>query len=552
MNDNVFLEAVYHSNPTMLKIVRSAQSGRTATPKAMAPNLTSVVALRPQPMPAPKQRTLSRLAGRVLAAILAVVLTAPPSGFAPPAFAQALPQLGDAAGDELTPAAERRIGEAVMRELRRAGVLLDDVELTEFLNAFVARLAATPAASGFSFELFAIDDRTLNAFALPGGFIGVHTGLFASAQSESELASVLAHEIGHVTQRHIARMLSAQRQSMALMITSLVLAALAARSNPQAAGGVVALGSTLQQGQMLGFSRDAEREADRLGLEMLQQAGFEGVAMASFFERLQQASRLNESAAPVYMRTHPLTIERMGDIRNRVLESRYRQRADSLEFLLLRVRLRATLDRSLDGLSRSRSVLERQLAERAIDPALAWFGLAAVGLQAQDEAFTRSAIEQARKLLPPAHPFVERLAAELELTLNRPREALVVVERAIARSQRTPALTHTQARCLLLLGDWKSAEALISSALEERRGDARLWQMLAQAQSALGKTAQAHVSMGEHYALLGAWPTAIEQLQLAQRTRSMSFYEASRIDARLRELRAAFRIELEDRNAGLR
>jgi predicted Zn-dependent protease len=242
----------------------------------------------------------------------------------------------------------------------------------------------------------------------------------------------------------------------------------------------------------------------------------------------------------------------MGDIRNRVLESRYRQRADSLEFLLLRVRLRATLDRSPEGLSRSRAILERQLSERALDPAMAWFGLAALGLQAQDESFTRKAIEQARRLLPPAHPYIERLAAELELTLNRPREALTVLEQAMSRSPRTHALTHTQARCLLLLGDWRAAEALINHTLEERRSDARLWQMLAQAQSALGKTAQAHLSMGEHYALLGAWPTAIEQLQLAQRSRQLSFYEASRIDARLRELRTAFRMELEDRNAGLR
>jgi predicted Zn-dependent protease len=525
----------------------------TKPPQAAVPILLASAQM-PEIMPTDvsRPRTTRSIIRRVLAAMLAVALAAPPAGFAPQAFGQTLPRLGDAAGDELTPAAERRIGEAVMRELRRAGALLDDVELNDFLNAFVARLAATPSASGHSFELFAIDDRTLNAFALPGGFIGVHTGLFASAQSESELASVLAHEIGHVTQRHIARMLAEQRQSMALMITSLVLAALAARSNPQAAGGVIALGSTLQQGQMLGFSRDAEREADRLGLEMLQQAGFEGVAMASFFERLQQASRLNESAAPVYMRTHPLTIERMGDIRNRVMESRYRQRADSLEFLLLRVRLRATLDRSPEGLSRSRTILERQLSERALDPAVAWFGLAAVGLQAQDESFTRNAIEQARRLLPPAHPYLERLAAELELTLNRPREALTVLEQATSRSPRTHALTHTLARCLLLLGDWKAAEALIDNTLEERRSDARLWQMLAQAQSALGKSAQAHLSMGEHYALLGAWPTAIEQLQLAQRSRQLSFYEASRIDVRLRELRAAFRRELEDRNAGLR
>ncbi|MCL4185865.1 MAG: M48 family metalloprotease, partial [Burkholderiaceae bacterium] len=140
---------------------------------------------------------------------------------------------------------ERRVGESIVREMRRRGVIHDDVEVTDYLNRFAAGLASTTPAAGFDFEFFMVRDGTLNAFALPGGFIGVHTGLIVGAQTESELASVLAHEIGHVTQRHIARMLARERQASVMMMAALVLAALAARSNPQAAGGLASRGSTV-------------------------------------------------------------------------------------------------------------------------------------------------------------------------------------------------------------------------------------------------------------------------------------------------------------------
>jgi predicted Zn-dependent protease len=153
-----------------------------------------------------------------------------------------LPKLGDASGDELSPVAERRLGESIMRQVRRDGAYLDDAEFVDYLTRFAAPLLSTPAASGQSFEFFAIDDGSINAFALPGGFIGVHSGLIMASESESELAGVLAHEIGHVTQRHIARMLAQQKQVSLVTMAAMALSLLAARSNPQAAmGGVLSV-----------------------------------------------------------------------------------------------------------------------------------------------------------------------------------------------------------------------------------------------------------------------------------------------------------------------
>jgi predicted Zn-dependent protease len=462
-----------------------------------------------------------------------------------------LPRLGDAGGDQLSPIAERRLGESIMREIRRARALLDDPELVDYLNRLAGRLAAQPSAAGFSFELFAVEDRSINAFALPGGYIGVHTGLVASSNAESELASVLAHELGHVTQRHIARMLATQQQSSSVLVASLVAALLAARSNPQAAAGLVSLGSTLQMQQMLGHSRDAEREADRVGVEMLQQSGFDPQGMVDFFGRLQAASRLSESALPAYLRTHPLTGERMSDIQNRVMGLRYRQHADSLEFAMLRARYRVLADRSTDGLNRASQLMERAIEDGAVSAMVGRYALAAGALAAGETSRARTLIGQARAASAgPPHPYLEQLAALIELEAGEPRAALAIADRAIAQSGPTRALSRVRVRALSEQKHWQAAVEAAAQALDSARNDTELWALLARAQAARGDQAAAHVAMAELHTINGAWAAAIEQLQAAQRSRQLDFYDSSRLDARLRELRALFFQEREDRRSG--
>ncbi len=462
-----------------------------------------------------------------------------------------LPRLGDAGGDQLSPIAERRLGDSIIREIRRARALLDDPELVDYLNRLAARLAAQPIASGFTFELFAVEDRSINAFALPGGYIGIHTGLVASSQAESELASVLAHELGHVTQRHIARMLATQQQSSTMLVASIAAALLAARSNPQAAAGLVSLGSTLQMQQVLGYSRDAEREADRVGVEMLQQAGFDPQGMVDFFGRLQAASRLSETALPAYLRTHPLTGERMSDIQNRVMALRYRQHADSLEFSMLRARYRALADRTTDGVQRARQVMTRQIDDGAVSPMVGHYALAAGALVGGELARARASVGSAREASSgKSHPYIEHLAALIELEAGEARAALTITERAIERFGPTRALARARIRALSALGQWSAAVEASAQALESAPNDTELWELLARAQFARGNDAPAHVAMAELHAVNGAWVAAIDQLQAAQRSRQLDFYDSSRVDARLREIRALFFQEREDRRTG--
>ncbi len=477
------------------------------------------------------------------ALLIAALGVAPPAGLAQ---ISNLPRLGDASADELSPGMERRIGQQIMSDMRRERFAADDVEVTDWLNSFAEKLAATEPAARQNIELFLVRDGTLNAFALPGGFIGVHSGLIVAAQSESELASVIAHEIGHVTQRHIARMLAQERQTSVVMLASMVLAALAATSNPQAAAGLASLGGTVAQQHMMRFTRDAEREADRVGLDMLLAAGYDANGMVSLLGRLQQSGRLYENGAPDYLRSHPVTSERMADIQNRLRETRYRQRPDSIEFRLVQARLRALADTSVDALARSATIFERQLRDRTIDEAAGWFGLATVRNAQRNWPAARVALDETRKRTGP-HPFVDQLAAQIALDSGDAAGALAIANASLARTPSNRALAHMKAQALLAQHDYHGAAIFLDAALVGHRSDADLWRMSAEAWSGASEPARAHRASAEQFALLGGLPAAIEQLKLAVKAGTLDFYTGSQADARLRDLQRQYLAEQQDR-----
>jgi beta-barrel assembly-enhancing protease len=248
---------------------------------------------------------------------------------APPAAPLNLPSLGDEASEDFGIGTERRLGDRIMREIRRDPVYLDDPVLLEYLASLWLPLLDAARRKGeitaeldprFAWEMFLVRDRSVNAFALPGGYIGVHLGLVALTQSRDELASVLAHELSHVTQRHIARGFANSRRQSLIALAGMILGVLAASRANSADGmnaAIVGSQAASVQGE-LNFSRELEREADRVGFSVLTQAGFSPAGMAAMFERLEAASRLNDSGGFPYLRTHPLTTERIGEARARV------------------------------------------------------------------------------------------------------------------------------------------------------------------------------------------------------------------------------------------
>ena len=464
---------------------------------------------------------------RALASLLVVVLACPVT-------AQDLPDLGEAAQSGFSPQRERRIGEWIMRDIRRDRDFLDDPEVVDYIESVGRRLVAVSADARQEFEFFVIRDNTINAFAMPGGFVGVHTGLITSAQSESELAGVLAHEVSHVTQRHIARMLDKQSQLQLAALAGLVVALLAARSNPQVTQAAIATSQAGAIQASLNYSREFEREADRVGFQLMEASGFDPNGMPAFFGRLQKATRLIENNAPAYLRTHPLNIERMSDLENRAANVRYRQRPDSREFQLVRAKLRAMHGAPAEAVA----ALEGQVRDRRfLDEGAARYGLAVALDRARDAKRARAELAEARKLVG-AHPMLDTFDARMRIAQGDARGASELLAQSLRAHERRPYLVYAHIEALQAGGQHRDAVGLLEELVKERPREVRAYALQAKSYANLDRRALQHRAQAELYALQGSYPAAIEQLRFAQRAGDADFYTGSAIDARMRALRA--------------
>jgi predicted Zn-dependent protease len=467
--------------------------------------------------------------------------------FAAPVRADGLPELGDTAQLALTPQMERRVGASIMLDIRLHDPAFDDdPEATEYLNVLGDRLVSNSQDVRQDFEFFLVKDPMLNAFALPGGYIGVNTGTIVNAQSESELAAVLAHEIAHVTQHHIARMASKQGQLSTAALAAMVVAILA--RNSQAGSAAAAIGQAGAITAQIGFTRQYEREADRIGFQTLEKSGFDVRAMPSFFERLQKAGRLYENNAPAYLHTHPVTTERIADAQNRIQGLPYKQVPDSLDFQLVRAKLRAGQGTARDALAQ----LQSDLRENKFgNETAARYGLAAALLRAQQPQRAAAELDPLLKTID--HPMLAGLAARIKQATGDTKGALVVLQRALLRYPSNRALNYACIEALQQLGRHHDAAALLEGQLKNYPRDARLYALQAKAYASLGKRLLQHQAQAEAYLLQGSLPAAIEQLQLAQKSGDGDFYQLSSVDARLRDLRRRLAQETKEKkeNKGL-
>ena len=461
--------------------------------------------------------------------ILAIVLCT-----APAAPGQGLPDLGDVSQSELSPQTERRLGESIMREVRADRSYSDDAEITDYLNTLGYKLVAASADSRQEFNFFLIADPQVNAFALPGGFVGINSGLILTAQSESELAGVVSHEVAHVTQRHMARMLAQQKQSQITSLAALAVAILAARASPELSQAAIVASQASFVQSSLNYTRDHEREADRVGFQVLERAGFDAHAMALFFERMQRSTRYYETNAPAYLRTHPITFERIADMQNRAQNLPYRQVPDSLEFQLMRAKIKAAQDTPHDSVA----FFEESLLERKyLSEAASRYGLVSALIRAKAFARAGRELQILRKSLP-ASPAVDALAARFYIASGDVTAALQTFRDALRSHPGYRALIYDYAEALL--GNHQPGEALklVESRLQYSVSDSRLYELQAKSYAALDKRLPQHRAQAEAYYRAGNLRGAIEQLVLAQKSGDGDFYQLSSVDARLRELRA--------------
>lgn len=463
-----------------------------------------------------------------------------------------LPTLGDAERGTLSPQMERRLGERIMRDIVRDPDYLDDAPTLEYMNEFGnGLLAAQPELRGetdFNFSFFVVRDPMLNAFALPGGFIAVHSALLLAAQTESELASVVAHEIGHVTQRHIARQLGQQKQDALIPLAGAILAALMVRANPDAATAALAGSQGLAIQRQLNFSRDAEREADRVGLQIMRAAGYETAGMIAFFGRMQTATRAYTDV-PAFLNSHPLTTERIADITERTRDLRYRQHADNPDFQLIRARMRVLQDDSAQGLRDASEFFSAQLAQKNRQVTIAAdYGLALIALKRSDAAKAQTLLQEARALnarRPDAMSSVlDYLAIDIALAAGKTAEAVKLAETARNRFPLSRGLARRYADTLLAAARADDAIAYLRDQVQLYRSEAALQDLLAKAYSIKGKLTLQHVALAESYAQNGSLPAALDQLGIARKSADASFYDLSLIDAREREFQQRWRDEL--------
>lgn len=509
----------------------------------------------------------------LLAAALACTVPAPPLA-AQTAPDVRLPSLGDSASEDFSVGTERRLGEQIMAEIRRDPAYLDDPLVLEHVQALWAPLVAAARARGnigpdlddaFAFEAFLVRDRSVNAFALPGGFVGVHLGLIAMTGTPDELASVLAHELSHVTQRHIARGLaSASRQSL-VGVAAMLLGVLAASraSNPDAAQAAIVGGqAAMVQGQ-LNFSRDMEREADRIGWGVHQDAGFAPQGMAAMFERLEAANRLTDNGAYPYLRSHPLTVDRIGEARSRIEAvpgaARPAPRA-ALDHLLMQARSRVLMDTSVQSLRRLQSLDATGAA--GPERVAALYGSALASLELREPARAQAALDAALPLVPDAAPAGSRARLALGLAQAQVWLASGQSARALAwfdaqsGASRPLLLAHAQAALAAARDGGGGATPALRASVEllqtwvaEHKADAAAWSLLAQAAGAQGLALRSLRAQAEAQAASGDLVGAIDRLRAAQRqARSGSvatdFIESSIIDSRLRDLTARRRAQI--------
>ena len=454
------------------------------------------------------------------------------AAFSVSSVASNLPDLGDVASADLSPLAERKLGESIMRDLRwRDPAYLDDPEIEGYVNRLGRRLVEASGEGDRPFHFFVIRDPSINAFALPGGFIGLHSGLITTAETESELASVVGHEIAHVTQRHIAQLFGRQSQAGMIMMASVLVAILAARSNSDVSEAALAAGQAGAIQQQLGYTRAFEREADRIGLQILDRGGFDPQAMPRFFERLQRSSRLYENNAPGYLRTHPLTEERISDMGNRVAQMRYRQVLDSPDFGFVRTKLLATEGAAVDVLR----AYEGRIASGE-DGVLTRYGQA-IALLRLGRADAALEVLLALRGQAEDSPFIESALAEAHLAARDSLAAIDVLESAVARFPEHRSLDYLLIESLLRADRAADAAVRARGGAIRAAGDERYWALASRSEAALGRMSAYHRAQAEVYVLRGSLPAAVEQLELARRAGDGDFHEMSAIDARLRMLK---------------
>ncbi|MFQ5487420.1 MAG: M48 family metalloprotease [Gammaproteobacteria bacterium] len=431
-----------------------------------------------------------------------------------------------------------------MRSIRKSLHLVNDPEVNDYIQNLGYRLLANSDFSDQKFTFFVVESPVINAFAGPGGHIGIHSGLILITQSEAELASVMAHEIAHVTQRHLARAVEATAKMNLPMAAALITAIVLGSQDAQLGSAALAAATAGNIQKQINFTRSNEKEADRIGIQILAAAGFDPRSMPRFFARMQKASGTVENPQFEFLRTHPVTTSRIADTRNRAEQFPVTPAVDSLNYELIKAKLEVSTAKDPQ-----RSVAQfaaRLRDDQAPAPALR-YGYALALLRAGDDEAARATAEKLVAEHPDKIAF-QILLAEAELAGGDRQQALRRYQNQLSLNPLNQALTLLYAKALIHSGEPQRAANLLNEYLHRRQASPLLYSLLAQAENNAGNVIPAHQALAEFYYLNGETSTAINQLRIALRTaRDTGSARTTQIEMRLKKLKELFRLEQEQK-----
>ncbi len=443
-----------------------------------------------------------------------------------------LPDLGDESGALLSPRDERRLGEDFMREAYARLDIQHDPELNEYIRRLGKRLTqGVPEGSGFFF--FIVNNGTINAFAVPGGFIGVHSGLLLATRNEAEIAAVLAHETAHITQRHIPRLLSASQRLSGPALAAMLAGLLIAASGQAGGEAAIALATAGLAQAQINFTRAYEQEADRIGMAFLSGAGFDARAMPAFFERMEAASRLYETNLPEFLRTHPVTGQRIAESLDHAEGFARRTNPDMTNFVHMQARMRILTSTPDEALQYFRNAVAQKDSPHP-DADRYGYALSLLAKRQLD-----SAREENQKLLRKQANYLpyELLRADIELEAGKVAASLDLYKAAVRNHPESSAAVLRTASALLKGRRPREARDLLDKGVRSHNDDPNFYKLLAQAAGEAGQPLEAHRAFGEFYYRTGQPHAAVEQLEIAKRYANGKFYYLSSLDARIQEIR---------------
>ncbi|MEC9061730.1 MAG: M48 family metalloprotease, partial [Pseudomonadota bacterium] len=441
----------------------------------------------------------------------------------------ALPEIGVVASDAISLDKEMIVGDAVMRQMRGQSPVISDPVLDEYLQDVGNRLVVHADNAKFPFEFFWVNNDAINAFAFFGGHIGVHTGLMRRAENESELASVLAHEISHVTQRHIARRMQAQQRSSPLALASLIGGVLIAMANPEAGIAAMQAGTAASAQLQIDYTRSNEQEADRIGIAMLARAGFDPSAAASFFSTMAEEYRM-VSRPPARLLTHPLTETRIADARNRAGDYPRRYLPINKQFELAKARIKARYSFKADYAVEYFEAAVVQDVQRSKEASL--YGLALAYMRAEK-------IEKAKDIMDEliakdrGNLFYLDAMTDIYISQGEPLKAVEMLRPHVTHNPRNQVLALNQANAYISANKYEEAVSLLKDFLLVKKDYQLAHQLMSEAYQKSKRFSQMHQSKAEVYALYGAYNRAVDELQYAYNFAGDDHLEKQRIRARI-------------------